>query len=51
MGGAPEGDAVLGPFDKVLGVKVGVECLGEQVQVDVVVVQHVEQRELTQGSH
>ncbi len=42
VGGAPKGDAILRPFDEILGVEVGVEGLGEDVQVDVVVVQHVE---------
>jgi hypothetical protein len=49
--GAPEGDAVLRPFDEVFGVEVAVEGLGHDVEVYVVVVQHVEERELAECSH
>lgn len=46
VSGAPKGDTVLGPLDEILGVEIGVECFGEDVEVDIVVVQHIEQREL-----
>lgn len=51
MDGVPEGDAVLWPFDEVLGVEVAVEGLGHEVQVDVVVVEHIEKGELSECCH
>lgn len=43
MGGAPERDAVLGPLDEIFGVEVAVEGLGHDVEVHVVVVEHVKE--------
>lgn len=42
MSGTPEGDAILRPLNEVLSVEVTVEGLSHDVQVDVVVVKHIE---------
>lgn len=39
------------PLDEIFGVEVGIKGLGEDVQIDVIVVQHVEQGKLTQSGH
>ena len=41
-GGGPESDAILWPTNKVLGIEVGVEGFGHDVEVDVVIVEHIE---------
>lgn len=51
MGRAPKGNAILWPFDEILRVEVGVEGLREDIEVDVVIMQHVEERELSDCCH
>lgn len=43
VSGTPERDAILWPLDEILSIEVAIEGLGHDVQVDVVVVEHVEE--------
>lgn len=49
--GVPKWDAVFRPLDEILGVEVAIEGFGHNVEVDVVIVQHVKQRKLSQSCH
>lgn len=46
-----ESDAILGPLELILAVEVGIEGLGQHVEIDVVVLEHVEDAEPPHGGH
>jgi len=47
----PQRDTVFRPFDEILCIKVCVECFCKNIEVDVVVFEHVEKRKLSQCCH
>ena len=49
--GIPERDAILWPFDEIFGIEITVEGLGHDIEIDVVVVEHIEEWKLSKSCH
>lgn len=44
---APQGNTILRPLDEILGIEVGIESFSQDIEIDIVILEHIEQRKLS----
>jgi hypothetical protein len=43
MIGAPQGNTILRPLDEILGIEVGIKSFSQDIEIDIVILEHIKQ--------